>query len=377
MPRPTSIEIDLDALRHNASQLKGIAAPRRFFAVVKADAYGHGAIECSKALETIADGLVVAILEEAVMLREAGVGADVIVLQGPHSQGDLAEFSRLDLWPVFTDHRQLAWLASMPEKSIERAWLKVDTGMHRLGFDLSDVVAAEAQLRKAGIADIALMSHFAESEVAGSELTAKQLANWQTLARRPSASFANSSALLQTMRIGDDIARIGYALYGGLLADPVAEVELKPVMSFRSQSPAPDGLRWERPLGITDAGRQPADHGSQPSPSVMVMATREAQATAHPLALTSEKCRWRARYRWTRLRWILPTWLSSQWVIASPYGATNPTSIESPHTATPSAMNCVPGSPIASRADLAVDATHQHVFDFEIVIDSVFRAFAT
>ena len=235
MPRPTSIEIDLAALRHNASQLKRIAAPRQFFAVVKADAYGHGAIECSRALETIADGLVVAILEEAVILREAGVRADIIVLQGPHSQGDLAEFSRLELWPVFTDHRQLAWLDSMSSLSIKRAWLKVDTGMHRLGFDLSDVVAAEQQLRKAGIADVGLMSHFAESEVAGSELTAKQLANWQTLTRSPSASFANSSALLQTMSIGDDIARIGYALYGGLLADPIAEIELKQVMSFRSQ----------------------------------------------------------------------------------------------------------------------------------------------
>ena len=189
MSRPTSIEIDLAALRHNASQLKGIAAPRQFFAVVKADAYGHGAVQCSRALETIVDGLVVAILEEAVILREAGVGADIIVLQGPHSPEDLAEFSRLDLWPVFTDHRQLAWLDRITEKSIERAWLKVDCGMHRLGFDASDVVAAEAQLRKAGIADVALMSHFAESEVAGSELTAKQLANWQTLSRSPSASF--------------------------------------------------------------------------------------------------------------------------------------------------------------------------------------------
>ena len=235
MPRPTSIEIDLAALRHNASHLMRIAWPRQFFAVVKADAYGHGAVQCSRVLETITDGLVVAILEEAVILREAGIGANIIVLQGPHSREDLAEFSRLDLWPVFTDHRQLAWLDSMPEKSIERAWLKVDTGMHRLGFDLGDVVAAKGQLKKAGIADVALMSHFAESEVAGSELTAKQLANWQTLARGDSASFANSSALLQTMSIGDDIARIGYALYGGLLADPVAEINLKPVMSFRSQ----------------------------------------------------------------------------------------------------------------------------------------------
>ena len=235
MPRHTSIEIDLAALRHNASQIKRITAPRQFFAVVKADAYGHGAIECSRTLEAVVDGLVVAILEEAVMLREAGVEANVIVLQGPHSREDLAEFSRLDLWPVFTDHRQLAWLDSMSGQQIERAWLKVDTGMHRLGFNLSDIVTAEQQLRKSGIADVALMSHFAESEVAGSELTAKQLASWQTLARSPSASFANSSALLQSMSIGDDIARIGYALYGGLLAEPVAEIELKPVMSFRSQ----------------------------------------------------------------------------------------------------------------------------------------------
>ena len=235
MARPTSIEIDLAALKYNASQLKRIAAPRQFFAVVKADAYGHGAVECSRALETIADGLVVAILEEAVMLREAGIEASIIVLQGPHSRDDMAEFSRLDLWPVFTDHRQLAWLDSIRRKSIQRAWLKVDTGMHRLGFDLNDVAAAEQQLRKGGIADVALMSHFAESEIAGSKLTAKQLANWQSLAPGASASFANSSALLQAMSIGDEIARIGYALYGGMLADPAAEIELKPVMSFRSQ----------------------------------------------------------------------------------------------------------------------------------------------
>ena len=235
MARPTSIQIDLAALKHNASQLKRIAAPRRFFAVVKADAYGHGAVECSRALEAIVDGLVVAILEEAVMLREAGIEAKIIVLQGPHSREDLAEFSRLDLWPVFTDHRQLAWLDNMPVTPIRRAWLKVDTGMHRLGFNPSDVVAAELQLRKASIADVALMSHFAESEVAGSALTTKQLANWQSLALGASASFANSSALLQIMSVVDDIARIGYALYGGMLADPVAEIDLKPVMLFRSQ----------------------------------------------------------------------------------------------------------------------------------------------
>ena len=96
MPRPTSIEIDLAALRHNASQLKRIAAPRQFFAVVKADAYGHGAIECSRALETIADGLVVAILEEAVILREAGVRGRHHCLTGAALPEDLAEFSRLD-----------------------------------------------------------------------------------------------------------------------------------------------------------------------------------------------------------------------------------------------------------------------------------------
>ena len=89
MSRPTSIEIDLAALRHNASQLKGIAAPRQFFAVVKADAYGHGAVQCSRALETIVDGLVVAILEEAVILREAGVGGRHHCLTGAALPGGL------------------------------------------------------------------------------------------------------------------------------------------------------------------------------------------------------------------------------------------------------------------------------------------------
>jgi len=101
MTRPTQFTIDLQALRENALTLKRIAGQRRSMAVVKADAYGHGAVQCAKTLLPLVDAFAVAITEEAIELREAGIELPILVLQGPHSQEDVREMANAALWPAF------------------------------------------------------------------------------------------------------------------------------------------------------------------------------------------------------------------------------------------------------------------------------------
>src|SRR5690606_37684167 len=131
--RPARALIDLAALRHNyrlARELGGHKA----IAVVKADAYGHGAVRCARALEPEADGFGVACIEEALELREAGIRAPILLLEGFFEADELALIDRHDLWCVV----QAQWQID----AIERArlarpltvWLKLDTGMHRLGL---------------------------------------------------------------------------------------------------------------------------------------------------------------------------------------------------------------------------------------------------
>jgi len=110
MSRPTRVTIDLKALTDNAQALRKQAGSRKFMAVVKADAYGHGATECAHALSEQVDAFAVAITEEALALRSAGIEHPILVLQGPHSADDLEAAVHASLWPAISNHDQLDWL---------------------------------------------------------------------------------------------------------------------------------------------------------------------------------------------------------------------------------------------------------------------------
>jgi alanine racemase len=219
MSRTTVATIHLGALRHNLARIRELAAPAKVIAVVKADAYGHGLERVARALDGDADAFAVASLGDGLRLRAAGHRQRIVVLSGPDQAGDIAEMQRLALDAAIHHESQLRWLSeASPTRGRLRAWLKVDSGMHRLGFAPERVAAVHAQLASMdGIdPDIGLMTHFAESEVFDGERTRQQLDRFQAATRGLAGprSLSNSAAVLGWPDARGDWVRTGGLLYG-------------------------------------------------------------------------------------------------------------------------------------------------------------------
>ena len=231
MSRPTRVTIDLKALTDNAQALRKQAGYRKFMAVVKADAYGHGATECAHALSEHVDAFAVAITEEALALRSAGIEQPILVLQGPHSADDLKAAVQASLWPAISNHDQLDWLKQSNAR-FEAVWIKCDTGMHRLGFAPDSVATVRQTLASIGIRQTVLMSHLADGEHSESTVTQQQKRAWAMVTQdTKETSLSNSAGLLGRAVDNETWVRLGYALYGG----SVSEKTLKPVMAFSSK----------------------------------------------------------------------------------------------------------------------------------------------
>ncbi len=231
MSRPTRVTIDLKALTDNAQALRKQGGSRKFMAVVKADAYGHGATECAHALSEYVDAFAVAITEEALALRSAGIEQPILVLQGPHSADDLEAAEHASLWLAISNYDQLDWLKQSNAR-FEAVWIKCDTGMHRLGFSPDSVTTVRQTLASTGIRETVLMSHLADAEHSESILTQRQKKTWATVSQHTKeTSLSNSAGLLGRTVDNDTWVRLGYALYGGAVSEKI----LKPVMTFSSQ----------------------------------------------------------------------------------------------------------------------------------------------
>ncbi|MDJ0740040.1 MAG: alanine racemase [Gammaproteobacteria bacterium] len=240
MSRPTFAIIDSGAFVANYRYAKSLAPGARALAVVKANAYGHGAVRLARALGDEADAFGVACSEEAVELREAGIGNPILVLEGAFSadEVDLAARLRLDL--TVHSERQLEWLlAARPAHAID-TWIKIDTGMHRLGFAPEDAAGVYRRLQaSANVGGITLMSHFARADETDVPATAQQLgrflhASGGIVAPR---SLANSAAVLAWPDSHADWIRPGIMLYGSSPLDGGAnhDAPLRPVMRLESQ----------------------------------------------------------------------------------------------------------------------------------------------
>jgi alanine racemase len=241
MSRPTQFTIDLQALCENARALKGLAGPRSTMAVVKADAYGHGAVPCARALSPLVDAFAVAITEEAIALREAGIELPILVLQGPHSPEDAHVMSSAALWPAISNDHQIDWLEQSGAR-FDQVWIKCDTGMHRLGLMPHEITPARSRLTPHSVNDIVLMSHFADAEAPDSTLTERQLLRWaQVSDAAPIGSFSNSAATAGQIETWESWMRLGYSLYGGSLVAAPDGYSLKPVMQFESRIAS---VRW-------------------------------------------------------------------------------------------------------------------------------------
>ncbi len=240
MARPTSATIHTDALRHNLGTIRALAPGSRVMAVVKADGYGHGLERVARALES-ADAFGVAALSDAERLRSVGLSQPIVLLSGFDEADDLPQLRRLHVDTVVHHATQLAMLEQAGEGDPIRCWLKVDTGMHRLGFAPDDVRNAHARLSALpGVADdIVLMSHFASSDEFDNPQTCEQLRVFAeaTNGLSGSRSLANSAAVLGWPGSHGDWVRPGGALYGvsAVEGKSGADFGLQPAMTLASR----------------------------------------------------------------------------------------------------------------------------------------------
>ncbi len=262
MSRPLLARIDSAALAHNLLLARRHAGTARVLAVVKANAYGHGLLRAARALRA-ADGFAVLSLDEAATLRGEGYSHPIVLLEGFFHPDELAEIARLRLRPVIHREDQADQLLRNRFEHRIDLFLKIDTGMHRLGIAPGRLPAVLERLRGAPqIGSITLMTHFANADQPDIGVAA-QLAVFRsaTAGLALPTSLANSAALLRYPKTQGDWVRPGILLYG---ASPFAgqcgeDLGLLPVMTLESELIAVQNLRRGEGVGYGAAFVAPRD----------------------------------------------------------------------------------------------------------------------
>lgn len=241
MARPNQARLNLAAARHNIALARELAPRARVMAVVKANAYGHGAATMAGALEPHADALAVACTEEALELRESGITAPILLLEGVFEPDELAIADRAGLWVTIDNDTQLQWLEAARLEHPLRCWLKVDTGMHRLGVPPERASAFFQRLAACDncAAPPVLSTHFACADELDRDTTREQLARFAraTAGLEAPRSAANSPGVLAWPESHLDWIRPGYMLWGNspFGDQPQANAaRLRPVMTLTS-----------------------------------------------------------------------------------------------------------------------------------------------
>ncbi len=245
--RPTFAEINLDALRHNYRLIRScVGSDTDLLAVVKADAYGHGAVAAARVfIEEGAPLLAVALVEEAIELRQAGIAHPILVM-GSIRPGGERFFPEYDLIPYLFD---LETAERLSREYTSRGMtchyhLKVDTGMGRIGIPLVELEKVLAGLNQLDNMHLdGLMTHFARADEPDEPLTDLQIDTFRTALAmvkragyRPRYIHAANSAGIFTRKLQEcTLARPGIALYGGWPSDYFKNLDLRPVMSLRTQ----------------------------------------------------------------------------------------------------------------------------------------------
>ncbi|HNR91556.1 MAG TPA: alanine racemase [Dokdonella sp.] len=264
MSRATSATIHLGALRHNLARLRSLAHDAKVMAVVKADGYGHGLERVARALSA-ADAFGVACIADGQRLRASGVRQRIVVLSGIDEPADIAEMHRLDLESAVHHAAQIDWLAADRDPRPLRVWLKLDSGMHRLGFAPHEARAAYQRLRALSNVDpaIGLMTHFANSDAFGDAQTAQQIdvfaATFAGLAGE--RALSNSAAVLGWERARGDWVRPGGLLYGISVIEgrSAADLGFRPAMTFASKLVAINRVARGEPVGYAATWHCPED----------------------------------------------------------------------------------------------------------------------
>lgn len=240
MSRPTFLTIDLNALKHNLQQVRACAPNSKVIAMVKANAYGHGIVRAAEALSG-ADALGVACIEEGVILRHAGMTQPIVLMEGLFHADEIDEAAKHQFTLVVHHEPHVVMLEQAPSSYQFPVWLKINTGMNRLGAAPEKVFEFYTRLMAASAAKkpIGLMTHFAEADSSASNATNQQIERFTEITRDLAGprSLANSAGILAWAKSHADWVRPGLMLYG---ASPFADktgvdVGLKPVMTLSSR----------------------------------------------------------------------------------------------------------------------------------------------
>lgn len=237
MYQPT-VEIDLTALRHNLAQVQQRAGQAKVVAMVKADGYGHGLIATAEALAS-ADALGVARCHEAKMLLDAGINTPVILMEGCFTDDEWAWAIANQVQFVIHNPEQLEHFLHLNLITPVTVWLKLDNGMHRLGFAPDEFISAHHQLTAHdNCRDIVNMMHFAAADDLDDPLNGIQIGSFEQITEQLTGakSVANSATILTQPSRTYDWVRPGIILYGSspVIGSTSAEYNLKPVMTFKA-----------------------------------------------------------------------------------------------------------------------------------------------
>jgi len=245
MSRPAWAEIDLAALRHNLNIVRRAAPSSHIVAVIKANAYGHGIVRTAKALSDT-DAFGVASIDEAVQLREAGISQRIVLLEGVFAPDELELVVKYNLDLVVHNHAQVEMLEQGPaSNSTISIWLKLDTGMHRLGFSVDTLPGIVERLQNISNTTIPviLMTHLANADDLQDKLTSIQLECFNAAVKKLGqqqkleTSIANSAGILAWPASHTDWVRPGIMLYGisPIHGKTAKDFDLQTVMSVKSK----------------------------------------------------------------------------------------------------------------------------------------------
>ncbi len=241
MARPTRAFCDATALIHNLNRIKQCAPTQKIIAMVKANAYGCGIANVVPVLDGLVDAFGVASFEEAMAIRRLGVHADCVLFQGVFSAEEYALAAAKRFQCVIHHRQQLDWLLATSLQNPLTIWIKVDTGMHRLGFSPDDVPEILAAVRDCPWIShpIGLMTHFSSADEVGQSCNVSQRQKFEELnlaGVQLTRSLANSAAILSMPEAHADVVRPGIMLYGvsPFVGQSGTDLGLKPVMRLVS-----------------------------------------------------------------------------------------------------------------------------------------------
>lgn len=253
--RNTYATINLPALLSNYGRIANLAPSSETIAVIKANAYGHGAIEVAKYLSPHVPAFAVAFIDEAIQLREAGITLPILIFEGALSYEDFSRAEQQNFWLMLHTAEQIDWLKKQPFIYTEKLWLKIDTGMNRLGIKPNNVDSTLAELTAEQLNKLVLCTHFSSADELENPKTLLQIQTFEHVNKNNSykKSLANSAGILGWPQSYGDYNRLGLALYG---ATPIPAkklpIKLTPVMSLKSTIIALRKLNVNESVGYSD-----------------------------------------------------------------------------------------------------------------------------